>query len=132
MSNLIQNEENKHVLHKLNYHKIRDGLFNVTKWHDDGFNTYTFDSSDVTEKDQTIGKRLELHINEGIVYTVTYLYGDKPEEPTILIKRSDMYGETQLNDLANPKDPDKTNKMYDILYHVEKTIKRDLQMIEGE
>lgn len=135
MTKLIQNQENKHALHSLNYHKIRDGLFNVTKWHDNGFNTYTFASADLVEDNNTIGKQLTLQINnphnaDSIVYTVTYIYGTKPEEPTIIIRRSDASGNTYtLNDLARPKEPTQTNKMYDILYHVEKTIKRDLQSI---
>lgn len=127
MSNLIQNQEDQHVLHKLNYHKIRDGLFNVTKWHDNGFSAYLFKSNDIKENNKIVGKQLELHIDGTLKYTVTYIYNKNPEEPTILIMRSNVYGNVRLNDLANPDDPDKSNKMYDIMYHIEKTIKRDIQ-----
>lgn len=133
MTKLIQNQEQTHALHALNYHKIRDGLFNVTKWHDNGFNTYTFSSNDLVEVGKTVGKQLMLQINnphnaEGITYIVTYRYETSSDDATIVIEQSDTFGNTYpLNDLAHPSGPMQTNKMYDILYHVEKTIKRDLQ-----
>ena len=90
MSNLIQNQEDQHVLHKLNYHKIRDGLFNVTKWHDDGFSTYLFKSNDVKENNKVVGKQLDLHINGVLKYTVTYIYNKNPQAPTILINKQNV------------------------------------------
>lgn len=135
MTTLTKKQEETRALHALNYGKIRDGLFNVIKWHDNGTHTYMFNSTDLFTDNNLTGKQLRLDISnplngERITYGVTYYYGSENNGSTVIIEQLDLFGDRYpLNNLAHPSKPEQTNKMYDILYHVEKTIKQDLQTI---
>lgn len=127
MSSIIQDKKSIHILHILNYNQIRDSLFNIIKWHDNGNNRYTLSSKDITDPQGTIGKELNLEINDTIGYIVTYLQGDNPVEPTVTIERYNINGGIrELSNLSNTAEP---NRKYDIPFHVEKAIKKDLQFI---
>lgn len=127
MSSIIQDEKSIHILHILNYNKIRDSLFNIIKWHDNGNNRYTLSSKDMTDPQGTFGKELKLEINDTAGYVVTYLQDDNPVEATVTVERYNISGGIQeLSNLSDTSQPDRT---YDILFHVEKVIKKDLQLI---
>lgn len=124
MSSIIQDEESIRILHILNYNKIRDSLFNIIKWHDNGNNRYTLSSKDMIDPQGTFGKELTLEINDTTGYIVTYLHDDNPVEPTVTVERYNING--GIRELSNLSKPD---RKYDILFHVEKAIKKDLQFI---
>lgn len=130
MSSIIQDEKSIHILHTLNYNEIRDSLFNIIKWHDNhdnGNNRYTLSSKDMTDPQGTFGKELNLEINDTAGYVVTYLQGDNPVEATITVERYNISeGIQELSNLSGTSQPDRA---YDILFHVEKVIKKDLQLI---
>lgn len=127
MSSIILDEKSIHILQVLNYNQIRDSLINIIKWHDNGNNRYTLSSKDITDPQGTIGKELNLEINDTTGYIVTYLQGDNPVEPTVIIERYNINdGIRELSNLSNTAQSD---RKYGILSHVEKTIKKDLQII---
>ena len=127
MSSIIQDEKSIHILHILNYNKIRDSLFNIIKWHDNGNNQYTLSSKDMADPQGTFGKELNLEINDTAGYVVTYVQGDNPVEATVTVERYTVNGGIrELNNLSDTTQPDRA---YDILSHVEKVIKKDLQLI---
>lgn len=124
MSSIMQDEESIRILHILNYNKIRDSLFNIIKWHDNGNNRYTLSSNDMTDPQGTFGKELKLEINDTTGYIITYLHDDNPVEPTVTVERYTING--GIRELSNLSKPD---RKYDILFHVEKAIRKDLQFI---
>lgn len=132
MTDLIQKQTNMKALHALNYKTIRDGLFNVMKWLDDGNHMYAYTPTDIVKDDTIIGKHLRLdihsrHNQDVTVYIVTYIYGTHTDDPDIVIERLDPLGN------RCPLDDDNTasnrssrkSKIYSILSHVEETIKSD-------
>lgn len=127
MSSIIQDEKSIHILHILNYNKIRDSLFNIIKWHDNGNNLYTLSSKDMTDPQGTIGKVLNLEINDTTGYIVTYLQGDNPVEPTVIIERYKI--NDGIRELSNLSNTTQSDRKYSIRSYVEKTIKKDLQFI---
>ena len=127
MSSIIQDEKSIHILQILNYNQIRDSLINIIKWHDNGNNRYTLSSKDITDPQGTIGKELNLEINDTTGYIVTYLQGDNPVEPTVIIERYNING--GIRELSNLYNTTQSDRKYDFLSHVERTIKKDLQII---
>ena len=127
MSSIILDEKSIHILQILNYNQIRDSLINIIKWHDNGNNRYTLTSKDITDQQGTIGKELNLEINDTTGYIVTYLQGDNPVEPTVIIERYNI--NDGIRELSNLSNTTQSDRKYGILPHVEKTIKKDLQII---
>ena len=127
MSSIILDEKSIHILQILNYNQIRDSLINIIKWHDNGNNQYTLSSKDITDPQGTIGKELNLEINDTAGYIVTYLQGDNPVEPTVIIERYNI--NDGIRELSNLSNTTQSDRKYGILSYVEKTIKKDLQII---
>lgn len=127
MSSIILDEKSIHILQVLNYNQIRDSLINIIKWHDNGDNRYTLSSKDITDPQGTIGKELNLEINDTTGYIVTYLQGDNPVEPTVIIERYNI--NDGIRELSNLSNTTQSDRKYGILSHVEKSIKKDLQFI---
>ena len=127
MSSIILDEKSIHILQILNYNQIRDSLINIIKWHDNGNNRYTLSSKDITDPQGTIGKALNLEINDTTGYIVTYLQGDNPVEPTVIIERYNI--NDGIRELSNLSNTTQSDRKYGILSYVEKTIKKDLQII---
>ena len=127
MSSIIQDEKSIRILHILNYNKIRGALFNVIKWHDNGNNLYTLSSKDMTDPQGTFGKELNLEINGTAGYVVTYVQDDNPVEATVTVERYTVNG--GIRELSNLSDTSQPDSVYGILSHVEKVIKKDLQLI---